>query len=289
MSRDRPVHGNFKRKLVLASTVLALVAFAGGAFAATQTTTNPRQAFLNDVAKRLGVAPQQLSAALKGAALDQLQAAVKAGRLTQAQANLLRQRIEQGKTIGPFGPGYGWKGPGLRGLEPFGPPPPGRPPALGVGPSRALTGAASYLGMSVAQLARQLASGKALAQIASSKGKSVAGLEASLENSERARLDKLVAAKLITKAQEQQILKAMAARLAVLVNRRGFGPPLRFRGGFAAPPMLPARPTAPAPPSAPGPPYPPGPPNAPAPSGSITPPRLPTPAASPAASVPPGV
>ena len=75
-----------KRKLVIGSTVVAVAAFAGGAVAATQGSSNPRQQYLNDVAKRLNVTPAQLNSALNGAALDQLNAAVKAGKLTQAQA-----------------------------------------------------------------------------------------------------------------------------------------------------------------------------------------------------------
>ena len=99
-----------KRKLVIGSTVVAVAAFAGGAVAATQGSSNPRQQYLNDVAKRLNVTPAQLNSALNGAALDQLNAAVKAGKLTQAQADALKQRIQQGAPggvpfIGPPGPG----------------------------------------------------------------------------------------------------------------------------------------------------------------------------------------
>ena len=87
---------SLKRKLVFGLAALAVVAFAGGAYAATQSSApNTRQAFLNDVAKRLGVTPQQLTAALNGATQDQLQAAVKSGRLTQAQANALAQGLKQ--------------------------------------------------------------------------------------------------------------------------------------------------------------------------------------------------
>ena len=47
---------SLKRKLTIVATVLAAAAFAGGAFAATQTTgPSMRQAFLQDFAKRLNV------------------------------------------------------------------------------------------------------------------------------------------------------------------------------------------------------------------------------------------
>ena len=71
---------SLRGKLVIGLAALAVAAFAGGAYAATQTSgPNTREAFLNDVAKRLHVTPQQLTAALNGASIDQLQAEVKAG------------------------------------------------------------------------------------------------------------------------------------------------------------------------------------------------------------------
>jgi hypothetical protein len=199
-----------KRKLVIGSTVVALAAFAGGAVAATQgSSQDPRQQYLNDVAKRLNVTPAQLNAALKGASLDQLQAAVKAGKLTQAQANALKQRIQQGAAGGspffgpppPFGPG------GPRGF--------GFHRALAFGPAE---GAAKYLGLTEAQLINQLQSGKSLAQIAKAQGKTTPGLEQAITSSLKARLDKAVANKRITAAEEQQMLKGLSARINDLVN-----------------------------------------------------------------------
>ncbi|MGZ4303296.1 MAG: hypothetical protein ACXVSL_00300 [Solirubrobacteraceae bacterium] len=201
-----------KRKLAIGSTVLAVAAFAGGAVAATQgSSQNPRQQYLNDVAKRLNVTPAQLESALKGASLDQLQAAVKAGKLTQAQANALKQRIQHGAAGGaPF----------------IGPPPPFGPRGFGPGPfglHRALlfgpaAGAAKYLGLTEAQLVKQLQSGESLADIAKAQGKTTAGLEQAITSSLKARLDKAVANKRITAAQEQQLLKGLSARINDLVN-----------------------------------------------------------------------
>ena len=60
------MHSQLKRRLVIGATTLAAAAFAGGAYAASQdSATNTRQAFLNDVASRLHVSPQQLTSALK--------------------------------------------------------------------------------------------------------------------------------------------------------------------------------------------------------------------------------
>ena len=113
------MHSNLKRRLAIGVVAVAAAAFAGGAYAATKdSNANTRQAFLNDVAKRLHVTPAQLTSALEGAEMDQLNAAVASGKLTQAQANALKQRIQQGHVLlgalGLFraGPGF---------LAPFGP------------------------------------------------------------------------------------------------------------------------------------------------------------------------
>src|SRR5947209_97723 len=92
-----------RNRLLIGAAVLAVAATAGGAYAATQSASNPRQAYLNDVAKRLGVSPGKLHAALTGAFLDRLNADVRAGRLTQAQANRIKQRLERGGGL-PLGP-----------------------------------------------------------------------------------------------------------------------------------------------------------------------------------------
>ncbi len=260
--RSSDLHRIVKRKLVIGGAALAVAAFAGGAYAATQNSgPSTRQAFLNDVAKRLHVSPQQLSSALNGAFLDQLQAAVQDGRLTQAQANALEQRLKQKGTVPavPFGHfGFGPRGFGPRGL--VGPPgglpggPPGGPPrAFGgagvlAGPG-ALQAAASYLGLTNAQLFQQLSSGKSLADVAGSKGKLVSGLEQAMTAAVKTRLDKLVSGKVITAAQEQKMLSALSARIAQEVNAKGlplrkaFRPGLRFpKGGVPAPKNAPVPP-----------------------------------------------
>jgi hypothetical protein len=190
-----------RRKLVIGLTVLAAAAFAGGAYAATQTSS-PRQTFLNDVAKRLHVTPAQLQSALAGAFQDQLNAAVKAGRLTQAQANAIEQRMKQrGGAPFPFAP---WR----HGFA--------RPP---LAPQGLLGAAAGYLGLTRDQLLDQLTAGRSLAQIAKSKGKSTSGLEQAITAAVKARLDQAVARGLITSAREQHMLSRLKDRLNSVVNR----------------------------------------------------------------------
>jgi AraC-like DNA-binding protein len=254
------LHRSVKRNLVIGGAALAVAAFAGGAYAATQNSgPSTRQAFLNDVAKRLHVSPQQLSSALNGAFQDQLQTAVQDGRLTQAQANALKQRLKQKGAGVPAVP-FGYFGFGLRGLAPHAqvvPPggPPGAPPgvlrprgafppfAVPAGPGGLQT-AARYLGLTDAQLFQQLSSGKSLADVANAQHKSVSGLEQALTAAAKTKLDKLVADKMITSAQEQKLLSGLSARIDAQVKAKGFPPRKAFRvfpkGGIPAPKNAPA-------------------------------------------------
>jgi hypothetical protein len=205
-----------KRNVAIGAAALATVAGAGGAYAATQDSgASARQAYLNDVAKRLNVSPKQLTAALQGAALDQLAAAVKAGRLSQARADAIKRKIEQGPAGAPLFFGE-----------------PRRPGAFGLAGGARSRAAAGYLGLTDAQLFDQLASGKSLAQIAKARGKSVAGLKQAMTTAIRVRLDQAVARGAITRAQEQQLLSRLQARLDAQINRSMPGLRRGYPGGL---------------------------------------------------------
>jgi hypothetical protein len=249
------VQTNMKRKLAIGTTALAAAAFAGGAYAANQDSgLSSRQAFLNDLAKRLNVTPKQLSGAVQGAFIDQLQAAVAAGKLTQAQADAIKQRVQQGDApplgaLGWFGPlgGGAWLGPDGGGGGPnF------RGPDATPGEARLegrLAAAAKYLGISDTQLFDQLTQGKSLAQIAQSRGKPVAGLKAAMIAAIRSKLDELVAAKEMTSADALRVLSKLSAGLDGEINGTGFGLHRMFRGraqfGVAPTPPGSVNPTAP--------------------------------------------
>lgn len=202
---------------------MAACAIGGGAYAAVSSSTSPRQAFLNDVARRLHVSPQELKSAFQGAVQDRLKAAVKAGRLTQAQASAIEMRLREGVPPVPFF----WRGPLRHGVL-FGPGP--------------LGAAAQYVGVSPVQLFDQLASGKSLAQIAKAHGKSVGELESAMVAAERSRLDSARQHGLITSSQEQRLLSRLQTKISSLVNRVGFAPRLRLLAGprpFFGPRMVP--------------------------------------------------
>lgn len=232
-----------KRMLVVGGATLAVVGGGGAALAAGGNPfggSNDRQAVLNDAAQRLNVKPAELQSALKQAILDRIDAALKAGRITQQEATELKARVNAGDGLGPLfgprgGPGHGFGfhhgGPALAGLD----------------------AAATYLGLTPAQLRTQLRSGKTLAQIAKAQGKSTDGLKQTLLGDAKKHLDAAVKAGKLTQSQADQILNGLTGRLDDLIQNgfhfrahdgdhpggRGFfGRP---SGGFAGPP-----PTAPA-------------------------------------------
>jgi polyhydroxyalkanoate synthesis regulator phasin len=198
---------------VIAGTVAGLAVAGGGAAVAATQFGSPKaenQAVLNDAAKQLGVQPSALSAALKKALENRIDAAVADGRLTKAQGDELKQRIESGD-VPLFGPGLGG---GFHHEGPFG----------------GLDAAATYLGLTDAQLRRQLESGKSLADVAKAQGKSVDGLVNALVAAAKKKIDAAVADGRLTQSQADSFLSNLKAHITDLVN----GAPPRFghfRGG----------------------------------------------------------
>lgn len=203
--------GALKRR-ILVGGVAALAVAGGGAAVAASKLSSPKeesQAVVNDAAGQLGIAPSKLSAALKKALENRIDAAVADGRLTKEQGEALKARIRSDDF-----PLFGFPGPhhGPHGFAD-------------------LDAAASYLGLSEAELRSQLAAGKSLAQIAKDRGKSVDGLVQALVDDLKTKLDAAVAAGRLTKAQADAILSDAKTRISERVNRSG--PEFGFRrGGF---------------------------------------------------------
>ena len=192
-----------KQVVVIGALAAALAIGAGAAVAGGGLGFgNDQQAFLNDAAKRLNVTPAELKAALKGARDDQIDAAVAAGKLTKEQADAMKQRSAQGG-LPLFGGGH------HGGFGHHGPP--------------ALDAAATYLGMTEAELHAQLETGKSLADVAKAKGKSVDGLEKALAAEMKKTLDAAVKAGKLTQAQANEMQARMTEHLNDLVNETGRG------------------------------------------------------------------
>jgi hypothetical protein len=141
-----------------------------------------REAFLADVAGKLGVSVDDLRKAFREAA--------KAHGWEAAPP--LRHR--------PFGYGHFGPGPGHAVHESF-------------------DAAAEYLGLTRQQLLTGLMAGKSLAQLAEQQGKSVEGLEKAVHDAIAERLDAAVAAGRLTEAKEQELLGRLDAIVHDLVQR----------------------------------------------------------------------
>jgi polyhydroxyalkanoate synthesis regulator phasin len=207
-----------KRKVIAGAAAALAVGGAGAGVAATKlTTSSPSEeskAIVNDVAQTLGVEPSKLSAALKKAFEDRIDAAVAAGRLSKEQGDELKQRIESDDfpLFGPpaFGHGCGAPHPFFHGLD----------------------AAASYLGLTEAELRSRLESGKTLADLAKAQGKSVDGLKAAMIKDAKTHLDAAVKAGRLSSAEERRLLADLRQRIDDLVTgklpdrfpgRHGFG------------------------------------------------------------------
>jgi hypothetical protein len=92
-----------------------------------------------------------------------------------------------------------------------------------------MTAAATYLGVSAAQLQSDLQSGQTLAQIAKAQGKTLDGLVAAMVVQVKKTLSTAVSQGLLTQAQADQLASRLAARMKDMANgvrpQRGFGGP----------------------------------------------------------------
>ncbi len=197
--------GRITGKQKVTAIAAAAMAVAGGGAAIAATGSNDpaqeSQAVLNTAAQNLGVTPAKLSGALKAALVDRVDAKLEAGTITEAQATALKARINS-DSFAFFGGGLG----GPRGGE--------------LGRQGAdLAAAATYLGVTEAQLRTDLQSGTSLAAVAkTTDGKSVDGLVAAMVAAEKTHLATGVTAGTLTEAQQTQILAGLDQRVADIVN-----------------------------------------------------------------------
>jgi hypothetical protein len=201
------------KRAVVAASALSLVVGAGGAIAASKSSTTRGDGFLARVASHLGISTQKLEDATKAAAIDQVNADLKAGRITKAEADALKARIEEGDL--PFF--YG-------GPKRFGPPRLDRDRDELFGGHDPLSSAADYLRLTVPQLMQKLANGQTMAQIAKAKGKSVDGLEQAIVDGVKKELDEAVKDGYLTEAQAKEKLDAFESKLDDIVNGTYPGP-----------------------------------------------------------------
>ena len=212
-----------KRSKIAAGAGAALaVVGAGAAVAADRLTPKAEsQEIVNDAARQLGVDPAKLSAALEQALKNRIDAAVKDGRLSKEQGEAMKRRI----TSAPFplfiGPGFDRGMTPFRGFAPF--------RGFHVHWGRDIDAAASFLGLSEAELRARLESGKTLAQVAEDEGKSVDKLVDALVAAATKRLDEAVSDGTLEKAARDTIVSRLKEQTTAVVNGTALPDGLGFR------------------------------------------------------------
>jgi hypothetical protein len=197
------------RTKLIVGTGVALAAVGGGAaYAAAQgTPAQESRAIVEDVAQQLGIDSQKLTDALEQALENRVDEAVADGRLTEEQGAAMKERIRSGEA-----PLLGLRG-GKHGMHHAG--------------GMALAAAASYLGLTEAELRAELADGQSLAEVARAEGKSVDGLVDALVAEAKAKLGEAVEDGRLTDAQRDAMLERLETRIAEHVDEAGF----RLHGG----------------------------------------------------------
>jgi polyhydroxyalkanoate synthesis regulator phasin len=206
-----------RSKIAVGAGAALAVVGAGGAVAADRLTPKAEsQAIVNDAAKQLGVDPAKLSDALEQALRNRIDEAVKDGRLSKEQGDAMKRRITSAAFPLFIGPGFDRDG--------------ARHRAFGGPWGRNLDAAATYLGLTEAQLDEALDGGKSLAHLAKEKGKPADKLVDALVAATTKRLDQAVADGRMTKAQRDLVVADLKQRTTAIVNGTAPADGFRSRG-----------------------------------------------------------
>ncbi len=190
----------------LSAIVAAVAAVAVLGIAAASATAAGPPTLADDVAARLGIAPEKLRQAFKDAIGARIDAAVQAGKLTPEQGAKLKERLANANGLGLRLRGrLAEKHPALvRGI---------RARVHRVGP------VTKYLGITPQELRTELHAGKSLAQIATAHGKTVEGLVDAIVTPAKAHLDKAVANGHLTRQRADEILGRLTDAVEKAVQR----------------------------------------------------------------------
>jgi hypothetical protein len=217
------MRGKLKRNVIVAGLAVAAFAGAGAAIAANNPTAKEEQkAVIDDAAKQLGVEPAKLQSALQTALVNRVEQAVKDGRLTRAQADEVIARIKSGDL--PLGGAFG-RGGDRGGHHGFG--------KRGGRFGDTAAAAATYLGVTQAQLQTARQAGKSLSDVAKEKGKTTDGLKAAMLAAVTKAADAAVTAGNLTKVQRDALVAKAPAWLDHEIAETGIRG--RRGGGFDGP------------------------------------------------------
>ena len=191
-----------RRSSAIAAT-LAAVAVLGITAASSTAADSPSLA--DDVAGRLGIAPERLRQAFRDAIAARIDAAVKVGKLTPEQGAKLKERLSNANGLGLRLRGrLAMKHPGL---------------ARGIHRAHRLGPVTTYLGVTPQELRSELRAGKSLAQIATAHEKTVDGLVDAIVAPAKARLDKAVETGRLTRQRADELLSRLTDAVEQAVQR----------------------------------------------------------------------
>jgi lambda repressor-like predicted transcriptional regulator len=196
---------------------------------------------LADVAREKGKSVDGLKTTMKNALKQDLDEAVEDDAITREQADDLYEKlsagidtlVENGFRLPKIERGFGF--------------------GFGFGKGDQFEAAATYLGVTEAQLREELQDGDSLADVAREKGKSVDGLKTAMKNALKQDLDEAVEDDAITREQAANLYEKLSEAIDDLVEheggRFGFrvelgpgGPAFGFERGSRVPEILPAIP-----------------------------------------------
>ena len=190
--------------VVLGALVLGVgVLMTTGVGAQEGDAQRPGERFVAETAERLGVTPEELTAAMTEAQSEIIDEAVAEGRLTEDQAAKLKARIEEYGPLSVIG---------RRGRD-------GKALCHG---ARLVTGAAAeVLGKEPAEVAAAVKSGESLAEQAEAQGMSVEDFKAALLAGIKATLQTKVDEGTITQVQGDRIFAGIEENIDRIVNFEG--------------------------------------------------------------------
>ena len=191
-----------RRPSAILAAVVA-VAVLGIAAASASAAGSPTLA--DDVAARLGIAPEKLRQAFEDAIIARIDAAVKAGKLRPEQGARLKERLSNANGLGLRLRGrLAMKHPGL---------------VRGIHRVHRLGPVTKYLEITPQELRSELRAGTSLAQIATAHGKTADGLVDAIVAPARARLDRAVANGRLTRQRADELLGRLTDAVEQAVQR----------------------------------------------------------------------
>lgn len=228
---------------------VVVLAVAGGGVVLAQSGTEGDNSFLDRVAEKLGIEPDQLEQAIRDTRNEDVDAAVERGDLTQEEADRLKERLDEKPPFpeGPFGfpaPRFGFEFKEGEEHPFFGSPPNGDGPrgfglGFGFGLMESVEQLAGFLGISQEQLFEELmAEDASLASVAEAHGKSRDELKTFISGEIDENLAKAVEDRMLTQERADQVREKLNNAVDEIIDmqfgspwKNGFKFDFRFHGG----------------------------------------------------------